>query len=78
MREKETYIVVTFHSTTQAMEMEKKCKQKKIPGRLIPVPGSIAAGCGMCWCTKLEEKELLNQFLKEENLCIQNIKECLI
>ncbi len=78
MRKKEKYIVVTFSSTTKAMEMEKKCKNKNIPGRLIPVPESIAAGCGMCWCTKLEQKEILEQFLKEENLSIQNLKECFI
>lgn len=77
MREKQKYMVVTFSSTTQAMEMEKKCKQKNIPGRLIPVPESVAAGCGMCWCVKFEQKEIVETFLKEENLSIQNKKECL-
>lgn len=78
MRQKEKYIVITFHSTTEAMAMEKKCKQKKVPGRLIPVPESIAAGCGMCWCTKIEDKETLDQFLKETSLSVQSIRECLI
>ncbi len=78
MREKENYIVVTFHSTTEAMAMEKKCKQKHVPGRLIPIPESIAAGCGMCWCTKVEDKEALDQFLKETELSVQSIKECVI
>lgn len=38
--------VVTFHTTTDAMAMEKACKEAGAPGRLIPVPREISAGCG--------------------------------
>ncbi len=42
MRKKELKIVVTFHTTADAMAMEKICKEKGIPGRLIPVsPDSV-------------------------------------
>lgn len=49
MREKKEYMVLTFHTTTEAMAMEKKCGEQHIPGRLIPVPTSITAGCGLAW-----------------------------
>lgn len=49
MREKKDYMVLTFHTTTAAMEMEKKCGEQHIPGRLIPVPRAITAGCGLAW-----------------------------
>ncbi|MGM9677933.1 MAG: DUF3343 domain-containing protein [Butyricicoccus sp.] len=49
MREKKDYMVLTFHTTTEAMEMEKKCGERHIPGRLIPVPRAITAGCGLAW-----------------------------
>lgn len=78
MREKEKYMIVTFHTTTDAMAMEKLCKKNKIPGRLIPIPGSISAGCGMCWCTKQEEKKELCQFLESTDLKVQKIQECMI
>lgn len=41
MRKKELKLVVTFHTTTDAMAMEKACKEAGAPGRLIPVPREI-------------------------------------
>ena len=43
MRKKELKLVVTFHTTADAMAMEKACRQRDVPGRLIPVPRSISA-----------------------------------
>ena len=39
-------LVVTFHTTADAMAMEKACKEHGVPGRIIPVPRAISAGCG--------------------------------
>ena len=44
MRKKELKLVVTFHTTADAMAMEKACKAEEVPGRLIPVPRVISAG----------------------------------
>lgn len=49
MREKKLYKVITFNTTTEAMAMEKQCGLNGIPGRLIPVPREITAGCGLAW-----------------------------
>lgn len=49
MRERKQYMVLTFRTTAEAMAMEKKCGQQGIPGRLIPVPREITAGCGLAW-----------------------------
>ena len=38
MRKKELKLVVTFHTTADAMAMEKACKEQNVPGRIIPVP----------------------------------------
>ena len=54
MRQKTKKSIITFHTTTGAMAMEKYCKAQKLPGRLIPVPGQISAGCGMCWAAEPE------------------------
>ncbi len=78
MRKKEMRLIVTFHTTTDAMAMEKLCKQNSISGRLIPVPGSVSAGCGMCWCTNLQEKEKICNFLETKDLKVQTILECMI
>ena len=44
MRKKELKLVVTFHTTADAMAMEKACKENNTPGRIIPVPRAISAG----------------------------------
>ena len=31
------------------MAMEDYCHEQKIPGRLIPLPQEISAGCGLAW-----------------------------
>lgn len=49
MRIKKPYILLTFHTTTDAMATEKACAQQNIPGRLIPLPTEISAGCGLAW-----------------------------
>ena len=47
MRTKQNYQILTFHTTTAAMAMEDYCHEQKIPGRLIPLPQEISAGCGL-------------------------------
>ena len=48
-RERTLKAVYTFHTTTEAMKMEQCAREHGIPGRLIPVPRQISAGCGMAW-----------------------------
>ena len=55
MRKKELKLVVTFHTTADAMAMEKTCKEHEVNGRLIPVPRAISAGCGLAWCADLTQ-----------------------
>ena len=52
MIKKEMKLVITFHTTTDAMAMEQACKAAGADGRIIPVPRAISAGCGLAWCAK--------------------------
>lgn len=65
MIEKKCWLVVTFHTTAGAMAMERICRNLGIPGRLIPVPRSITAGCGMAWraepCCKARIEAVLQE-----------------
>ncbi|HIY30913.1 MAG TPA: DUF3343 domain-containing protein [Candidatus Mediterraneibacter avicola] len=78
MRKKEKKLVVTFHTTADAMAMEKACREHGAPGRLIPVPRSISAGCGMAWCTALEDRGKILQVLKERNIEQEDVHECML
>lgn len=57
--------------------MESCCKAMGAPGRLIPVPGEITAGCGLAWSARPEEREILEQILKECELEAEGIYEIL-
>ena len=61
MRKKTETLVISFGTTTEAMKMERYCEKEGLPGRLIPIPREITAGCGMAWKAKATEKELLQQ-----------------
>lgn len=37
--------------------MGKRCMETGIPGRLIPLPREISAGCGLAWRMRPEEWE---------------------
>lgn len=55
MRVKRSYIVLSFRTTLEAMEWEKQCLTRQVPGRLIPLPREISAGCGLAWRMLPEE-----------------------
>ena len=65
MMEKKRWLLVTFHTTAGAMELEKRCKAAGLPGRLIPVPRSITADCGMAWRAEVTMREKLEQLTAE-------------
>lgn len=75
MRKKAVRVVITFETTTNAMAMEKICKEKGQNGRLIPVPGQITAGCGLAWSAEPKAREPLLAFLEENNLKFDQMYE---
>ena len=68
MREKKDTLVVTFRTTTQAMAAEKYCLANGLPGRIIPVPREITAGCGLSWKAAPEDQEKLTAAFAEAGL----------
>lgn len=65
MREKKPALILTFASTAEAMATEKYCSQHQLPGRLIPVPKEITAGCGLAWKAAVEQEEELTRALAQ-------------
>jgi hypothetical protein len=78
MRKKEMKLVVTFHTTADAMAMEKACKEHNVPGRIIPVPRAISAGCGLAWCAELNEKEQISDIMKQVGIQEEDMHECMV
>lgn len=63
LRKKSPRVVVTFHTTTAAMKTEQAARDKDVPGRLIPVPREITAGCGLAWSAPPEAEDALRTLL---------------
>lgn len=68
MREKKPALIVTFSTTAAAMAMEKLCGEEQLPGRLIPVPREITAGCGLAWKASPEDEDQITRRLMEAGL----------
>ena len=68
MRQKENKVIVTFHTTAEAIAMEKACLNGGIPGRLIPVPRQISSGCGLAYCGAAELDEMVLKYMKQNDM----------
>ena len=70
-REKRLWLVATFPTTTAAITMERLCGQLGLPGRLIPVPRSISASCGMAWRAPEDAREPLEAMTPDHALPVE-------
>ena len=51
------------------------CICSRQPGRMIPLPGGIEAGCGLAWCTLPEQKNMLEALTEELGINTQGFFE---
>lgn len=75
MRNKEWKVVVTFESTNHAIALENVFKEQGVPGRLIPVPRQITAGCGLAWCSPLHAQSFIRNEINRHQLHYEEIVE---
>lgn len=78
MREKKLWLVITFHTTAAAIAMEKLCRAKGLPGRLIPVPRELTADCGMSWRAEVQDRAVLAALTEAEGLEVDGFYELVI
>lgn len=72
LRKKSPRVVVTFHTTTAAMKTEQAAREHDVPGRLIPVPREITAGCGLAWSAPTEAEDALHTLLSDIGVTAQD------
>ena len=77
MRQKEWKLIITFHTTADAIAFEKACKANGKPGRMIPVPREISAGCGLAWATVPTERDGMEEFLAEQKIAYEEMTKLL-
>ncbi|MDD3361105.1 MAG: DUF3343 domain-containing protein [Hespellia sp.] len=74
MRRKERHLVISFEATTMAMMMEELCKKQHMPGRIIPLPPVISAGCGLAWMAEAENEKMWEAFMQEHGIVSESIQ----
>ena len=78
MREKQPALIVTFPTTAAAMEAERFCLAQGIPGRVIPVPREITAGCGLAWKAPPEAEAQMTEALGAAGLTWSDMRVLLV
>ena len=66
-------LVVTFPTTAAAMACEQLCGEQGLPGRMIPVPGEISAGCGLAWKAEPQDREALATALEQVGVAVEGM-----
>ena len=74
MRQKKPALVITFSSTTAAIRMEAFCLENNLPGRMIPVPREITAGCGLAWRAPTDAQEQLTQSMTQAGIQWEDLR----
>lgn len=74
MRAKKPFLIITFSATVDAMAMEKYCLEHELPGRLIPIPREIHAGCGLAWKTQPDAEERFITVLSDAEIRCEAMK----
>lgn len=78
MLQKKLCLVVTFDATAAAMAAEKYCLERGVPGRLIPVPREITAGCGLAWKAEVDQEEAVTAALEVAGIAYSGVHRVVI
>ncbi len=68
MRPKQPRLIVSFHTTAEAIATETACRRRGLDGKLISVPRSVTSDCGLAWSAPPELEEALRQLLAESGV----------
>ena len=71
-------LIVTFHTTAEAMALERACRARGIEGRLISAPRALSADCGIAWSSPLSAREDIQCTLASEGIEVAGLHELVI
>jgi len=78
LRPRQNTLIVAFDKTTEAMAMEEACLKDGVPGRLIPMPPQISAGCGLVWKADPKDRTLVLAEMAKVGLAPSSLHELVI
>ena len=78
MRKKELRLIISFHTTAEAMATERLCHQNGLEGRLVSVPRSITSDCGLAWSAPVSLRDTLELLLARHHVETAGFHELLL
>ena len=75
MRAKAPRLVVTFHTTAEAMATERLCRREGLPGKLISVPRQLTSDCGIAWACPADLRQKVANLLAENGVEYDGLHE---
>ncbi|MGI5824361.1 MAG: DUF3343 domain-containing protein [Bacillota bacterium] len=71
-KEQTKSIIITFHTTYDTMNLNDHFNKAAIKGRLIPVPRSLSASCGIAWQGDTADEEIIKAQINKDKLEIES------
>ena len=75
MIKKEKKLVITFSMQDDVMAFNRFCKEHNIPGKVIHIPMTLTAGCGLSFETDLDKKNDIEKIFNDTKLFHEGIYE---
>lgn len=66
--------MITFSETADAMAAEQLFQKIGMPGRIIPIPRQLSAGCGLSWRTETDQDKQARDALEEAGIHWQEME----
>ena len=66
---------VGFDDLTMEEAVEAAARETGLPGRMIPIPSEVSAGCGLAWCVPAEERDALLDAFESGGLAYEAVHE---
>lgn len=64
--------VASFATTSDAMAVQ-AAASGGVPGRMVPIPAALSAGCGLAWEVPVSQADELRRALEERSLAFEGI-----
>ena len=68
MLKKKLKLIVTFHTSSEAMATEKACKDEGIIGQLISAHRELTADCGISYAAEVGDKDRIEELLNSKKI----------
>ena len=75
MRERTPRLIVTFHTTAEAMATEQACRARGLVGKLVSAPRALSTDCGIAWSAPLAARDGIERAIAEERIEVAGFHE---